>query len=453
MRIRFWGTRGSLAKPGPTTLRYGGNTACVEVWTADGTLVVLDCGTGAHGLGLALTASGESPLRGHLLITHTHWDHIQGFPFFVPVLVSGNRFTVYGPSGTDRTLQEALAGQMVYTYFPISLEQLRAELSYRDLAEGTLTLDGVEVQTRFVNHTVPTLAYRISAGGVSVVYCADHEPFSRQIPDLQALEQDGRESAPEDFVHASDREHIAFLEGADLLIHDAQYTAAEYPQKVGWGHSPVGYTVAVAGAAGVKRLALFHHDPSRTDGLLATLEDDCQALAERISPGLAVFAAAEGMEVRLPEVATAAAAETEAADISAAAAGRLDHARVLITEDDPMMAQFICDALEEDGYDLNVARTGAEAVARARAWRPDLVLLDVMLPDMDGFQVAQALRADEATRDLKIVVVTAKAAAADAAAGFAAGVDDYVTKPFMPAVLRARARVWLLRSAAESGAT
>ena len=134
MRVRFWGTRGSLAKPGPTTLRYGGNTACVEVRTADGTLLVLDCGTGAHGLGLALAASSEPPRRGHLLITHTHWDHIQGFPFFAPLFVAGNEWDIYAPGGLGQQLEATLAGQMEYTYFPITLAHCGATIRFHDLA-------------------------------------------------------------------------------------------------------------------------------------------------------------------------------------------------------------------------------------------------------------------------------------------------------------------------------
>src|ERR671934_495855 len=133
MYIRFWGTRGSLAKPGPTTLRYGGNTSCVEIRTADGTLVVLDCGTGAHGLGQALLASGERPLRGHLLITHTHWDHIQGFPFFAPLFVPGSEWDLYAPGGLGQQLEATLAGQMAYTYFPVRLDELGATLRCHDL--------------------------------------------------------------------------------------------------------------------------------------------------------------------------------------------------------------------------------------------------------------------------------------------------------------------------------
>ena len=133
MLIRFWGTRGSIAKPGPSTVRYGGNTSCVELRSSRGTLVVLDCGTGAHGLGQALVASGPSPLHGHILIGHTHWDHIQGFPFFAPVFIPGNEWHIYGPRGVGSSLREALAGQMQSSYFPVKLNELGATLHYHDL--------------------------------------------------------------------------------------------------------------------------------------------------------------------------------------------------------------------------------------------------------------------------------------------------------------------------------
>jgi ribonuclease BN (tRNA processing enzyme) len=149
MRVQFWGTRGSLAKPGPTTLRYGGNTSCVEVRTADGTLVVLDCGTGAHDLGLKLAASTKPPLRGHLLITHTHWGHIRGFPFFAPLFARGNEWDIDAPGGLGRQLEVTLAGQMEYTYFPITLAQCGAAIRFHDLTEGRFEIGTLRVTARY----------------------------------------------------------------------------------------------------------------------------------------------------------------------------------------------------------------------------------------------------------------------------------------------------------------
>src|SRR5919109_459337 len=272
MRLRFWGTRGSIAKPGPATVRYGGNTSCVEARSAAGTLLILDCGTGAHGLGHALAAERTRPYRGHILITHTHWDHIQGFPFFAPLFQPGDEWDVYAPRGLRESLRDTLAGQMQYTYFPVSLEQFEATVRYHDLVEGVFTIGDVRVTARYLNHPALTLGYRLEADGVSVAYATDHEPHSRALADGEAGE----------------------LAGEDLVIHDAQYTAAEYPAKLGWGHSTVESTMAVARAAGARRLALFHHDPLRDD---AAVDDLVEAMRANAGPALDVFAAAEGLTV------------------------------------------------------------------------------------------------------------------------------------------------------------
>src|SRR4029453_6275686 len=164
MRIRFWGPRGSLPKPGRATVRYGGNPSCVEVRGPDNALIILDCGSGAHELGQHLVAGGR--VRGHLLITHTHWDHIQGFPFFAPLFVPGNEWDVYGPRQVGRRIEEVLAGQMNYPYFPVPLETLAATIRYHELAEESLDLAGVRVTTRYLNHPSPAIGYRLQAGGV-----------------------------------------------------------------------------------------------------------------------------------------------------------------------------------------------------------------------------------------------------------------------------------------------
>src|ERR1700720_2262087 len=148
MRVRFWGTRGSIAKAGPSTVRYGGNTSCVEVRSAAGTLLILDCGTGIHGLGQALEAARTGPLRGHILISHTHWDHIQGWPFFAPLFVPGNEWDIYAPHGLAESVRETLAGQMQYTYFPVLLEQLSATIRYHELVEGVFRIGDIKVKTQ-----------------------------------------------------------------------------------------------------------------------------------------------------------------------------------------------------------------------------------------------------------------------------------------------------------------
>src|SRR6476660_7334315 len=246
MDIRFWGTRGSLAKPGRITLRHGGNTSCVEVRGDDGTLIVLDCGTGAHGLGQALLSTGPR-CDGHLMITHTHWDHIQGFPFFAPLFVPGNTWDIYAPGALGRQLEQTLAGQMEYNYFPVTLAQLPATIRFHDIAEGEFAIGEMRVTTQYLNHPALTLGYRLHSGGNAVVYSVDHEPHAPN-PAARAEGEPPR--------HKEDQRHIDFLADSDLVIHDSQYTIAEYPQRTGWGHTPAEWAVDYAVAARAKRLAL-----------------------------------------------------------------------------------------------------------------------------------------------------------------------------------------------------
>ena len=287
MLVRFWGTRGSLAKPGPGTVRYGGNTSCVEVRSAAGTLVVIDCGTGAHDLGQALMAGPNQPLRGHLLISHTHWDHIQGIPFFQPLFEPGNEWDIYAPHSLSQSIRDTLAGQMQYTYFPVTLEALGAKIRYHDLVEGVFQAGDITVRSRYLNHPALTLGYRLEADCVAVVYSCDHEPFSHQ------------PSADINRISEQDHRHADFLRGADLVIHDAQYTATEYVNKIGWGHSTAEFAVDICSAVGVKQLALTHHDPMRDDDAIDQIID---AMRDRLSTyrqPLHVFAAAEGETIEL----------------------------------------------------------------------------------------------------------------------------------------------------------
>ena len=181
MRIQFWGTRGSIATPGPRTTRYGGNTSCIEVRSASGTVVIIDCGTGAYPLGQHLISGGANGLRGHILISHTHWDHIQGIPFFEPLFARGTEWDIYGPKSLGASLREALAGQMQYNYFPVTLDHRSAKIRYHDLVEGGFDIDDIKVSAQYLNHPVLTLGYRLEADGMSVVYACDHEPHSRML--------------------------------------------------------------------------------------------------------------------------------------------------------------------------------------------------------------------------------------------------------------------------------
>jgi CheY-like chemotaxis protein len=445
LRVQFWGTRGSLAKPGPSTIRYGGNTSCVEVRAADGTLIVLDCGTGAHELGVALLATGERPLRGHLLLTHTHWDHIQGLPFFAPLFAPGNEWDIYAPQGLGQQLEQTLAGQMEYAYFPITLAQLGATVRYHEPGEGSFQVGGVRVTARYMNHPGLAFGYRLQAGGATMVYASDHEPHSRHQPSA---------SAAAARVHPEDQRHIEFLTGADLVIHDAQYTLEEYPQKLTWGHSPAELAVDFALAAGVPRLALFHHDPMRSDEALDRLVEVCRQRVAASGASLEVFAAAETQVIELvgPEVVAAPGAgpapRVIARDVSDSRPQASAAKTILMVDDDPDILRLLTIALQPEGFRLLSASDGGTALQIARAQRPDLLLLDWDMPGRDGLEVCRALRADPdpQLRQVPVVLLTAHQEAEDTAAGFAAGVTDYVTKPFKPTHIRSRVHAWLLRS-------
>ncbi len=292
MLARFWGTRGSIAAPGPATNRFGGNTSCVELTTPAGGVLVLDCGTGARALGNRLLACSNGPISATILLTHTHWDHIQGFPFFGPLFQPDNRFKVYGPEGAHLSLRDVLAGQMEHHYFPVELDQLAARISYQDLCEGTYEIEGMQVRAQQMNHPSPTLGYRIEAEGRSICYLCDHEPFCEEI---------WREGAPpgkiDSILDAGDCRHAEYMQGADVVIHEAQYTPQEYPSKRHWGHSTYVYVVELAALAGVRRLFLTHHDPSHDDEFIAQVERQAQELARSLDSRLEVQCAYEGCEI------------------------------------------------------------------------------------------------------------------------------------------------------------
>jgi ribonuclease BN (tRNA processing enzyme) len=237
-------------------------------------------------------ARAAGPVSATILLTHTHWDHIQGFPFFAPLFQPDNHFKVYGPEGAHLSLRDVLAGQMEHHYFPVELDQLAARIVYQDLHEGVYQIDGLTVRAQRMNHPSPTLGYRIEGGGRSICYLCDHEPYFEDV---------WREGAPagrlESIREEGDRRHAEYMQGSDVVIHEAQYTPDEYPSKRHWGHSTYSYVVELAAAAGVRRLFLTHHDPSHDDEFVAAIEEKARELAERLGSPLEVCCAYEGCEI------------------------------------------------------------------------------------------------------------------------------------------------------------
>jgi len=436
MRVRFWGTRGSIATPGAGTTRFGGNTSCVEVVTSSGGRFIIDCGTGARALGVELAANGPKPLSANILLSHTHWDHIQGFPFFAPLFVPGSRIAAFAPLGSSGSLCKVLSGQMEFTYFPVELEQLPASITYHDLSEGVHEINGIRVIAQFLNHPAATLGYRIEADGISVVYLCDHEPFSETL-----WRSDSEPGRLESVLHAGDRRHGQFMVGADLVIHDAQYTQEEYPAKKNWGHSPYRYVVELAAAAGVGQLALSHHDPGHDDDFIARMEERARAVAAEIESPIEICCAWEGWDLTLEP------RGSEPATAAVPAAAHSGGVRVLLVDDDPQLRALAFKALARDGHDVLEACDGAETLRMARENTPDLIVLDVLMPELDGMEVLEILRSEPRTSRIPVLLFTTLGNESCIRIGFDLGATDYLTKPFTMPQLTARVRTCLARAA------
>jgi phosphoribosyl 1,2-cyclic phosphodiesterase len=287
MRIRVWGCRGSLAAPGADTLRYGGNTSCVEVRGDGGEVLVLDAGTGMRPLGVAM--NGDGAARIDVLLSHLHLDHLQGLGFFRPLFDPGREIHIWGPSSPVQSLADRIAMYLSPPLFPVRLADIPAHLEFHDAPEGPVTIGSLIVRASLVTHQGPTVGYRIEERGRSVVYLPDHEP-------ALGLGLSGR---PVEWVSGY---HLAHR--ADLLLHDAQYGDGEYPHHIGWGHSAIAHVVDFARMADVDRLLLFHHDPYHTDDELELLVADAQrswgADCERVQAaceGMTITFAADGISI------------------------------------------------------------------------------------------------------------------------------------------------------------
>lgn len=279
MRVKLWGTRGSLATPGPETMRYGGNTSCVEVRGSDGSLLVLDAGTGIRRLASAVQAGIG---RVDLLLTHLHMDHIQGLGFFEPLWDPEIEVHIWGPASTTASLRWRLARYLSPPLFPVRLRDLAQSVELHEVPQGEIEIGEFRVRTGLVCHPDPTVGYRIEAGGKCIAYLPDHEPAlgARRFP-----------TAPEW------TSGFSLAEGADLLIHDAQYSDEEYQERFGWGHSTLSQAIHFAAQAGARRLVPFHHDPDHADDVLDRLMAET---LERVQPSIQVAPGTEGSEFDLP---------------------------------------------------------------------------------------------------------------------------------------------------------
>jgi phosphoribosyl 1,2-cyclic phosphodiesterase len=297
-RLKIWGVRGSIPVPGPGTVRYGGNTSCIEI-RADGELIVLDAGSGIRELGLALEREfGSRPINLSLLITHVHWDHIQGFPFFVPAYNDKNEIQILGYDGAGSALQEILKGQMAAPFFPVALYDLPGKINIQKLDSMDFKIGKVRVRSRLMNHPGVCVGYRILTSKGSIAYLPDHEPYEAfklhsAKSHLLSPEQT-QKRAREDRA-----ELVKFLQGSDILILDTQYTDEEYQAHIGWGHGSLSTAISLALDASVRKLVLFHHDPTHDDDMVDEMVQTARRIAAKSESYLEVEGAREGAEMAL----------------------------------------------------------------------------------------------------------------------------------------------------------
>jgi phosphoribosyl 1,2-cyclic phosphodiesterase len=306
MKIRFWGVRGSFPVPGPLTNRYGGNTSCVEVRPKDGPRIIIDAGTGIRRLGKEMMQTEFGAGRGsaHLLISHTHWDHIQGMPFFAPLYQSGNQLYVYARQRDDTHLRAVFASQTEDPYFPVAWSSVQASVAFRELVEGArFAIGPVQVSCTRLNHPWIAMAYRLDCDGASVVYATDTAPFTEILLENEFIKAPPRLGEPPSPEHAAKlqimRDGLVDLcRGADLVIYDTQFTAGEYRQRPHWGHSTPEDALEIALAAGAKQVALFHYAPERSDDDQDAILETTRAVA---GASIDVIAAKEHLELTLGE--------------------------------------------------------------------------------------------------------------------------------------------------------
>jgi phosphoribosyl 1,2-cyclic phosphodiesterase len=258
VKLKIWGARGSIPAPGPETMRYGGNTSCVELTLSDGSTLILDAGTGIRHLGMAMSEREDNqPVN--ILLTHLHMDHIQGFMFFGPVFEPDSEIVVWGPASPEASLRDRIARYISAPLAPVEVRELPSLLTFHEADSLEWQIGSAKVRAQAVNHRGPTLGYRIEDNGVVLTYIPDHEPGL---------------GAPLSSVEDEWISGFDLANGASLLIHDCQYTDAEYQNHLGWGHSPVADALEFARRTGPEQVLLFHHDPLHSDQFLDRLGED-----------------------------------------------------------------------------------------------------------------------------------------------------------------------------------
>jgi len=288
--VTFWGTRGSISTPGSSTEKYGGNTPCVSV-RGGRSAIILDAGTGIRVLGIRLASQirTDGPSAQHILLSHTHWDHIQGLPFFQPAYIKGTDLVIYGSSQKERFLESILRGQMDVNYFPVQMKELAANVSIREFEDRYMTIGDIDIEMQEqILHPGGSIRFRITTGGRKIVYATDVELNAAFEPDEPTRE-----------TRRLAEEYSAFIQDADLLIADGQYSDSEYALKKGWGHTSVPLLLKVAHAAHVRQLAVFHHDPEHSDAHFDMLEQQYGPVYRNATPAMQVFWAREGVTIEL----------------------------------------------------------------------------------------------------------------------------------------------------------
>jgi len=293
MKFKFRGVRGSIAVPGAGTVKYGGNTTCVEIRTDDNDLIILDAGTGIHVLGQSLLS--QLPITAHIFITHTHWDHIQGLPFFSPIFIAGNQIKIYGGLDpvTNEGIQRAFSSQLQYSYFPIREAELKANIEYRTIRPAeSVGIGQATITAILLNHPVLNFGYRIDCDEKSIFFTGDYESlFNIYHP------ADAEYAEYQSFIDEKKSQLVNFISGVDALIIDSSYTIDEYPAKQGWGHGTYEAAIELATQARVKKLFFTHHEPTRTDQQLETIFQ--ALLTKHRKLDIELFLAQEGVDIFL----------------------------------------------------------------------------------------------------------------------------------------------------------